>query len=234
MLCGTQLSPVILLPRNVGPFSRVLTSRAGLRVPSVLSPDSRALSFSPKKRFRESPLPSRGGPPHLWIKMLHELLPGDVPQPGYRKTLLSHGGSGSFSQAWEFGRVRPRVIPPHVNTTPEETVRAGDRPQRAAAGSKRAAGSPRASAWAECLLSRDGRTHPRRQQLGGLGSTSPTPASWFPSGLLSVLHRHAEVKGHEHGAGRPSPTSAPAFSAAARPGHPTPDSRGHRGEADAD
>lgn len=75
---------------------------------------------------------------------------------------------------------------------------------------------------------------PEVAAAGALSSASPTQSNWFPVGLLSGLHRHAEVKGHKDGAGRPSsapaPAPVPASSAAARPSHPAPGSWFHRGE----
>lgn len=93
-------------------------------------------------------------------------------------------------------------------------------------------GEPRASCLGWLLFGRrvtqpQWADSPEAAAAGVCYSPSPAPQSWFPSGLLSGLHRHAEVKGHRHGAGRPSPASA-------RPGHPTSDSRRRRGEAVAD
>lgn len=156
--------------------------------------------------------------------MLQELLPRDAPKPGYRKALFRHAGPGLVSPK----RTRPCASDPPGNTTPGEKGRQGDGRQRAA-GSQRGAGESEAGCLGWLLFVRlvtqpRWADSPEAAAAGVLGSLSPALRSWFPYGLLSGLHRRSEVKGHRHGAGRPSPASA-------RPGHPTPDSRHRRGEA---
>lgn len=106
MLHAAQLSQVILLPKNMGPFSPGFLILEPVYRSLPLS--SLAASLGPfpanvsglqegrwaTRRFRGVSPFSCGGPPHLRVKMLHELLPRDAPKPGYRKTLFGHGGSG--------------------------------------------------------------------------------------------------------------------------------------------
>lgn len=178
-----------------------------------------------------SPPPaSRGGAPHLRVEMLHELLPRDAPKPGHRKALLRHAGLGLVCTGPGNRDVSVTAGSSRQHTTPEEKGREGGRtPEGRLARSAGRGGRGRLpgrrvaqARWAD---------PPEVAAAGGRGSASPAPPRWFPSGLLSLPHSYAEVKGHQHGAGRPSSASAPAFSAAARPGHPTPDFGCHRGEA---
>lgn len=103
-----------------------------------------------------SPLASRGGAPHLWVEMLHEMLPRDAPKPGHRKALLRHGGLRLVFTGLANWTCSSTSNPPG-NTTLGEKGREGDGRGKAAGLKFARGGKPVAAAWTYCVTAAMGR-----------------------------------------------------------------------------